>query len=55
VFVRDAEGTRRDEYFYTTHDGFTTEQVVTLYTLRWNLDIFQPHYDSSAVVYQTAA
>lgn len=39
VFVRDAEGTRRDEYFYTTHDGFTTEQVVTLYTLRWNLEV----------------
>jgi len=39
VFVRDAEGTRRDEYFYTTHDGFTPEQVVTLYTLRWNLEV----------------
>jgi len=39
VFVRDGEGTRRDEYFYTTHDGFTPEQVVTLYTLRWNLEV----------------
>jgi len=39
VFVRDAEGTHRDEYFYTTHDGFTPEQVVTLYTLRWNLEV----------------
>jgi hypothetical protein len=39
VFVRDAQGTRRDEYFYTTHDGFTPEQLVTLYTLRWNLEV----------------
>jgi hypothetical protein len=39
VFVRDVQGTRRDEYFYTTHDGFTPEQVVTLYTLRWNLEV----------------
>ena len=39
VFVRDGEGTRRDEYFYTTHDGFTAEQVVTLYTMRWNLEV----------------
>ena len=39
VFVRDAEGTRRDEYFYTTHDGFTPEQIASLYTLRWNLEV----------------
>jgi len=39
VFVRDAQGTRRDEYFYTTHDAFTPEQVVTLYTVRWNLEV----------------
>jgi len=39
VFVRDAEGTRRDEYFYTTHEHFTAEEVVTLYTLRWNLEV----------------
>jgi hypothetical protein len=39
VFVRDREGTRRDEYFYTTHEGFTAEQVVTLYTVRWNLEV----------------
>ena len=39
VFVRDEQGTRRDEYFYTTHDAFTPEQVVTLYTLRWNLEV----------------
>lgn len=39
VFVRDEQGTRRDEYFYTTHDAFTPEQVVTLYTVRWNLEV----------------
>ena len=39
VFVRDEQGTRRDEYFYTTHDAFTPEQIVTLYTLRWNLEV----------------
>jgi hypothetical protein len=39
VFVRDEQGTRRDEYFYTTHDAFTPEQIVTLYTVRWNLEV----------------
>ena len=39
VFVRDVDGTHRDEYFYTTHADFTAEQVVTLYTLRWNLEV----------------
>ncbi len=39
VFVRDDDGTRRDEYFYTTHDEFTAEHIVTLYTLRWNLEV----------------
>jgi len=39
VFVRDDQGTRRDEYFYTTHDGFTVEEIVSLYTLRWNLEV----------------
>jgi DDE superfamily endonuclease len=39
VFVRDVQGTRRDEYFFTTHNGFTAEQIVTLYTLRWNLEV----------------
>lgn len=39
VFVRDADGTRRDEYFYTTHEGFSAEQIVMLYTLRWNLEV----------------
>jgi hypothetical protein len=39
VFVRDEQGARRDEYFYTTHDAFTPEQIVTLYTVRWNLEV----------------
>lgn len=29
--------------------------VIEYYACRWEIDIFQPHYESSAVVYQTAA
>lgn len=39
VFVRDVTGTRRDEYYYTTHTAFTAEQIVSLYTTRWTIEI----------------
>ena len=39
VFVHDAAGTRRDEYFYTTHEDFAAAEIVSLYTLRWNLEV----------------
>ncbi|HID21144.1 MAG TPA: hypothetical protein EYP14_01910 [Planctomycetaceae bacterium] len=40
VFVRDATGTHRDEYFYCTLPGvFTAEQIVSFYTRRWNIEV----------------
>jgi hypothetical protein len=30
-------------------------QIVEIYKARWGVEIFQPHYDSSAAVYQAAA
>jgi DDE superfamily endonuclease len=37
VFVRDAQGTHRDEYFFTTDLRLREAQVVTLCAGRWNL------------------
>jgi hypothetical protein len=38
VFVRDREGTHRDEYFYTTAVGMSVEQLIGYYTGRWNIE-----------------
>jgi DDE superfamily endonuclease/Archaeal putative transposase ISC1217 len=38
VFVRDRGGTHRDEYFYTTDPALTAEEIITLYTGRWNIE-----------------
>jgi DDE superfamily endonuclease len=38
AFVRDREGTHRDEYFYTTDVRFTALQVIGYYTGRWNIE-----------------
>jgi DDE superfamily endonuclease/putative transposase ISC1217 len=39
VFVRDHDGTRRDEYFFTTDPTLTASQIVELYTWRWNIEV----------------
>lgn len=39
VFVHDVEGTHRDEYFFSTDPGLTAEQIVTLYTGRWCIEV----------------
>ena len=40
VFVRDVTGTRRDEYFFSTQPGvFTPQQIVSLYTQRWTIEV----------------
>jgi hypothetical protein len=38
AFVRDREGTHRDEYFYTTDAGMGVEQLIGYYTGRWNIE-----------------
>ena len=38
VFVRDLEGTHRDEYFYCTDLTLSPEEIVTLYTQRWPIE-----------------
>jgi len=38
VFVRDLEGTHRDEYFYTTDMALRAEQIVTWFTARWPIE-----------------
>jgi len=38
VFVRDREGTHRDEYFYTTDSSLSVEQIIGYYTGRWNIE-----------------
>lgn len=39
VFVRDVQGTHRDQYFYSTDPSMTPEQIVTLYTARWSIEV----------------
>lgn len=38
VFVRDLEGTHRDEYFFTTDPSMTPCQVIEMYGGRWNIE-----------------
>lgn len=39
VFVRDISGTHRDEYFYSTDQTLTADQIVSLYTGRWSIEV----------------
>ncbi len=38
VFVRDATGTHRDEYLFTTDTARTTDAVVAAYCGRWSIE-----------------
>jgi hypothetical protein len=38
AFVRDATGTHRDEYFFTTDVGLSVSAVVEAYCGRWNIE-----------------
>ncbi len=38
VYVRDDQGTHRDEYFMSTDPMMRPEQIVSLYTARWPLE-----------------
>jgi hypothetical protein len=38
VFVRDLQGTHRDEYFYTTDISLTAPQIVSWFTARWPIE-----------------
>ena len=38
VFVRDRQGTHRDEYFYTTDPSLNAEGLIGYYTGRWNIE-----------------
>jgi hypothetical protein len=39
VFIHDVEGTHRDEYIYSTDPTLPPEQIVSLFTGRWNLEV----------------
>ena len=38
VFVRDAAGTHRDEYFFTTDPSLSPTSVIGYYCARWNIE-----------------
>jgi DDE superfamily endonuclease len=38
VYVHDATGTHRDEYFFTTASTMTPQQMVECYTQRWSIE-----------------
>lgn len=39
VFVRDVEGTHREEYFYSSDPSLPPEQIVSLFAARWNIEV----------------
>jgi hypothetical protein len=39
VFVRDLTGTHRDEYLYTTDTTMSPENIISLYTSRWAIEV----------------
>jgi hypothetical protein len=39
IFVRDVSGTHRDEYFYSTDPTLTPDEIVSLYTGRWGVEV----------------
>jgi hypothetical protein len=39
VFVHDLQGTHRDEYFYSTDPTLRPEQIVSLFTGRWSIEV----------------
>ena len=38
VFTHDAQGTHRDEYFYTTDPDLPPAQIITWFTARWPIE-----------------
>lgn len=38
VFVRDLDGTHRDEYFFTTDTTLSAKAVIEMYGGRWNIE-----------------
>lgn len=38
AFVRDRDGTHRDEYFYTTDLSLAVAEIITRYAARWNIE-----------------
>jgi DDE superfamily endonuclease/Archaeal putative transposase ISC1217 len=38
VYVHDLTGTHRDEYFYSTDEKMTAQQILETYTQRWNVE-----------------
>jgi hypothetical protein len=38
VFVRDVQGTHREEYFYTTDPSLTAPQIASWFTARWPIE-----------------
>jgi hypothetical protein len=38
VFVRDRDGTHRDEYFFTTEPAIDTAGIIAHYTRRWDIE-----------------
>lgn len=39
VFVHDLQGTHRDEYFFTTDLTLPAQQIVSLFTGRWSIEV----------------
>ena len=38
MYVRDLQGTHRDEYFFSTRTSMTAQEIIEAYGRRWNLE-----------------
>ena len=55
VLVRDPQGKFKDTYLFTTDLSADASWVIATYARRWSIEIYQPHCDPSALLYQVAA
>jgi hypothetical protein len=55
VLIRDPEGKFDTQALLCTRLEVTPQQVLEWFVLRWHVEIFQPHYDSSKLLSRTAA
>jgi len=54
VLTRDAVGKRPDQMFYCTYLDWNARQILSAYSARWSIEVYQPECASSLRLYQLA-
>jgi hypothetical protein len=53
VLVRDTEGKRPDQMFYSTKLDWTAREVLSAYACRWAIEMSHPDHPSSDCLYRS--